>query len=149
MMTHGLPAAYPKLASGRPEHWRSVLRLNWQTFLTGSPSCSVYSPTMHKSLLSWRLSLYSAEEDDFYCEGHRNSAQTEKKGPSRCFGLTLWSAHVGHLYSTGGVLVLTLQEVVQLLGVLVVVCRVAAVEGDFSCVRTDHQTWTPKKNWNQ
>lgn len=45
---------------------------------------------------------------------------------------------------TSAPLVLTLQEVVQLLDVLLVVCRVTAVERDFSCMRTNHQTCTQK-----
>lgn len=46
------------------------------------------------------------------------------------------------VFPSGCVFVLTLQEGMQLLDVLVVVCRVTAVEGDFRCVRKNHQTCT-------
>ena len=56
---------------------------------------------------------------------HACFLKTKSKFPVQC---ALW-------------LVLTLKEVVQLLDVLVVVCRVAAVEQDFRCVRANHQTY--------
>lgn len=45
--------------SDRPEHCLNMLRLNWQTFLSSSASCSKYSPTWHTSFLSCAVSLYS------------------------------------------------------------------------------------------